>query len=76
VGDGIYGQAGGRERLERASDLGVELGVEEVVAVVCEAEGGAQEGFGCGAVGGVAGLWVSLLLTIYVREEMGVRLTL
>ena len=53
-GDGIDGQAGSRNRLERASDLGVKLGVEEVVAVVCETEGGAQEGFGCWAVGGVA----------------------
>jgi hypothetical protein len=54
VGNGIYGQTGSRDRLERASDLGVELGVEEVVAVVREAEGGTQKGFGCGTVGGVA----------------------
>jgi hypothetical protein len=54
VGDGVYGQTGSRDRLERASDLGVELGVEEVVAVVCEAEGRAKEGLSCGTVGGVA----------------------
>jgi hypothetical protein len=40
VGNGIYGQTGSRDRLERASDLGVELSIEEVVAVVREAEGG------------------------------------
>lgn len=44
----------GRIHLKGAPDLGVELGVEEVVVRVVEAEGGTEEGLGCGAVGRVA----------------------
>ena len=61
--DRVYSQTSRRcDHLEGTSDLGVQLGVEEVVVRVGEAEGGAEESFGGGAVGGVAGKYVSGLL--------------
>ena len=54
AGDGVYSQTRRGDHLKRASDLCIQLGVEEVVMGVGEAEGSAQEGLSCGPIGGVA----------------------
>lgn len=72
----VYSQTSRRcDHLESTSDLGVQLGVEEVVVSVGEAEGRAEESFSGGAVGGVAVIEVSGIVLFDRRQGGAISLT-